>query len=493
MTGHLADEPAPLEALDSLSTPILEALRDTLARQGYDTSAIERAEAIAPRQFDGVRLPLVDHRLAEERSAWADLARLFAYRGVVPRSTVEAALGASLVEALAGAGILVDVVGELRARFVLMPFEDLYVLSDPLSAGREAVMGPGITTLQLASAMAVGPGDSVLDLGTGAGSLALLAARRGARTTGTDISERAIRIARFNARLNGLDVDWRVGDLYAPVEGRTFDRIVSQPPFVVSLEAHGSTFLHGGERGDELAMRVLAEAPEHLAPAGSAIVRVDAPVLPGEPVSQRVRALLGERPFHVLAFASPGPSLDLQAVGYAQVADPSLGERYAETVRAYRARLGTLGFASTSQALVLLEHAPSAPGHYALTLTPPSLRRVDAAAIADVRRAVSLIAGAPEGLARAKLVVPEGVVVIEERPLGTEHVRTTVRFSKGPSVDQEVSPTTVAMLECFASARTVHEAAQRFAELCDAEASKVEGQVTAFARDALVRGMLRVA
>lgn len=493
MTSPRQDEPASLDSLDALPPTVLGELRERLAREGYDTSAIERAEAIAPRQFDGVRLPLVDHRLAEEGSSSAALARLFAYRGVVARSTVVASLGDSLVGALVEAGVLVVEDDALRARFVLMPFEDLYLLSDSLSAGREAVMGPGITTLQLASAMDVRSGDSVLDLGTGAGSLALLAARRGARVAGTDISERAIRLARFNARLNALDVEWYVGDLFAPVAGRTFDRIVSQPPFVVSLETHGSTFLHGGERGDELAMRVLAEAPTHLAPSGTAIVRVDAPVLPGEPVSQRVRALLGDRPLHVLAFASPGPSLDLQAVGYAQVADPSLGARYAETVRAYRARLGTLGFASTSQALVLLEHAPEAPGHYSLTLTPPSLRRVDAEAIADVRRALSLIAGPPDALGTAKLVVPEGTAVVEERILGSERVRTTLRFSKGPSADQEVSPTTAALLESFSVPRTVHEASQRFSELCDVDAAKVEGQVTSFARDALVRGMLRLA
>ncbi|MFO0692585.1 MAG: methyltransferase [Polyangiales bacterium] len=493
MTGLRSDDPAPLDALDSLSGPILAELGRTLSREGYDTSAIERAEAIAPRQFDGVRLPLVDHRLAEEGASWATLARLFAYRGVVSRSAVEASLGEVLASALIGAGVLVTDGEAVRARFVLMPFEDLYVLSDSLSAGREAVMGPGITTLQLASAMDFASGDSVLDLGTGAGSLALLAARRGARVIGTDISERAIRLARFNARLNGLDVEWHVGDLFAPVAGRTFDRIVSQPPFVVSLATHGSTFLHGGERGDELAMRVLAEAPMHLAPSGTAIVRVDAPVLPGEPVSQRVRALLGERPFHVLAFASPGPSLDLQAVGYAQVADPSLGERYGEIVRAYRARLGTLGFASTSQALVLLEHAPDAPGHYALTLTPPSLRRIDSEAIADVRRALSRVAGPPDALVGAKLVVPEGTAVVEERLLGSDRVRTTIRFSKGPSADQEVSPTTAALLESFAVPRTVAEASRRFSELCDVDAEKVESQVQSFARDALVRGMLRLA
>jgi release factor glutamine methyltransferase len=71
----------------------------------------------------------------------------------------------------------------------------------------------------------------VLDVGCGAGTLALVAASRGARrAVGVDLSERAIELARFNARLNGVAAEFRAGDLLAPVRGEAFDLVVSQPP-----------------------------------------------------------------------------------------------------------------------------------------------------------------------------------------------------------------------------------------------------------------------
>src|SRR5947209_2987455 len=70
-------------------------------------------------------------------------------------------------------------------------------------------------------------GADVLDVFTGSGVLALSAARAGARSvTAVDVSRRAVATDRLNAALNGLRVDARRGDLFAPVGGRTFDRIV---------------------------------------------------------------------------------------------------------------------------------------------------------------------------------------------------------------------------------------------------------------------------
>ncbi|RLG62841.1 methyltransferase, partial [archaeon] len=59
----------------------------------------------------------------------------------------------------------------------------------------------------------------VLDLGTGSGILAILASKLGAKSVvATDVSERAIRIARRNAEINHVEIDFRAGDLFDPVE-----------------------------------------------------------------------------------------------------------------------------------------------------------------------------------------------------------------------------------------------------------------------------------
>ncbi|MBK3564843.1 HemK2/MTQ2 family protein methyltransferase [Streptomyces sp. MBT62] len=76
------------------------------------------------------------------------------------------------------------------------------------------------------------PRAEVLDVGTGTGAVALAAARLGARVTAIDISWRATLNTKINALLARLPVRVRRGDLLTPVAGRSFDLVLSNPPYV---------------------------------------------------------------------------------------------------------------------------------------------------------------------------------------------------------------------------------------------------------------------
>jgi len=76
-------------------------------------------------------------------------------------------------------------------------------------------------------------GARVLDLCTGSGVLAIAAAMDGAtEVTAVDISRRAVLAVRLNARLNGVSVEARRGDLFGPLGDRRFDLIMSNPPYL---------------------------------------------------------------------------------------------------------------------------------------------------------------------------------------------------------------------------------------------------------------------
>jgi ubiquinone/menaquinone biosynthesis C-methylase UbiE len=101
------------------------------------------------------------------------------------------------------------------------------------------------------------PGQRVVDLATGTGNAALLAARAGAEVTGLDAASRLIEVARQRAEAEGLDATFVVGNLeQLPFEDRSFD---------VALSVFGLIFA-------EDASRALDELVRVLRPSGRALV-----------------------------------------------------------------------------------------------------------------------------------------------------------------------------------------------------------------------------
>jgi len=121
------------------------------------------------------------------------------------------------------------------------------------------------------------PGDSVLDLCTGSGAVAIAAALAGAgRVTAVDLSRRAVAAARINARLNGTGLRAVRGSLFEPVGAERFDLIVANPPYVPAEEVEpprgAARGWDAGPDGRELLDPLLAEAPAHLTVGGAVLV-----------------------------------------------------------------------------------------------------------------------------------------------------------------------------------------------------------------------------
>jgi release factor glutamine methyltransferase len=121
-------------------------------------------------------------------------------------------------------------------------------------------------------------GRDVLDLGTGSGALAVAAARAGAATvTAVDLSLRSVAATWLNARLHGLAVTVRRGDLFAPVAGRRFGLVVANPPYVPAetdrLPRHRKARCwDAGPDGRALLDRICAGVADVLAPGGDVLL-----------------------------------------------------------------------------------------------------------------------------------------------------------------------------------------------------------------------------
>jgi SAM-dependent methyltransferase len=140
--------------------------------------------------------------------------------------------------------------------------------------------------------------DSALDLCTGSGVHALVAARHANRVIGTDISSRAIEFAKFNAWLNSIDnVEFRQGSLFGPVSGESFDLIVANPPYMPATDSSpGDNFYCGGKHGDFLWAQIVRGLKDHLRPEGSCYLIHMIALFDGQSAEGKIAELLG--PLH---------------------------------------------------------------------------------------------------------------------------------------------------------------------------------------------------
>jgi methylase of polypeptide subunit release factors len=140
----------------------------------------------------------------------------------------------------------------------------------PAAAKSDHVLGVTSSTRLVAALTPRRPVGLSLDVGCGSGVQAFLAARHSRRVVGVDVNPRALELARLNTELNGIDnVEWRLGDLFAPVGEERFDLVVSNPPFIVSP---GPELLYrdGGTGGDTFSRELVLGAARHLREGGFA-------------------------------------------------------------------------------------------------------------------------------------------------------------------------------------------------------------------------------
>lgn len=492
----------PIDRLLALDSAVVAALGARLRDAGYTSEVISAAESVPPGLLDPVRRPLVHDILLRQGTSGAHLALLFSYYEPVRLAELEQALGSDLLRVALDCGLIEpdpDDPERVRSRFHLIPAQGLYFLADTLVSGGESVMGPGQTTVPLLRFAAGLPGDSVLDIGCGAGSIALVAAGRGAAATGVDLNPRAIELSMFNARLNGLQAEFIPGDLTAPVRGRRFDLVLAQPPFVMQpREAESAIYLHGGIFGDELPFRLLGELPDVLTPGGTAILFFDTARREGPSFMQRVRNALGGAPVDIVVLFAEGMLPDVVAIGYASIEDPTLGRQFAQAAVRYRRHLAEQGVTGFHHALVVVR-APRTVGavaRYSIQLQIRSVSAVRPDWISDLFAALDLAALPDAEILGRAVEPPTDARWIEERTSPDSSIEPTcrIRFTPAsPMPELEVPATAFPLFEILGSSRSVAEAIERYAAECECPEDEVRPDVLRFVREGLARGALRPA
>ena len=178
-----------------------------------------------------------------------------------------------LMDSLVDGAIVGQVDGGFRGTVRFSDWDGFVIAHDrsnPLELREDSVSGINPTTRTLA-ALTVRPRVArALDVGTGCGVQALLAARHADEVVATDVNPRALWLTDINAVLNDVtNITCVEGSLFDPVEGEKFDVVVGNLPFVVSPDSD-YTFRDSGLPGDDVSRIAVEGAASVLNPGGYA-------------------------------------------------------------------------------------------------------------------------------------------------------------------------------------------------------------------------------
>ncbi len=273
----------------------IERLRDDLLAAGYTLDGL--SQRLGRAALDGLARNssvAADRALGGDEDPQAAAIRLWLLQQPTPAASLA---GWASLPGLRAAGLVTGDT-ELRAAVELKPHgsdrREGWICSDatPLDgmAGRpreDFVLGASPASTTLSQLVPPGRYRTALDLGTGCGIQALhLDADE---IVATDLNPRALELARISLGLSGVPADLRLGSLYEPVAGESFDLIAANPPYVMSPPGDARlVYREGNFAGDELVRQVVTGGAGHLADGGLLTVLGNWAVTSGQPWTERL-------------------------------------------------------------------------------------------------------------------------------------------------------------------------------------------------------------
>ena len=354
----------------------VHALRDALshiAHIGYsETRVRERLGLSDINDLQWRALPVYREEQLADRDALSLAIDLFLLQGVIPTVELDQLFDKADKQALVRAGLLmIDDKGLASASASLFPIGDRLVFSDhawpklphPGCAiiPRDQVMSVGSDSRWLARATVRRPVGATLDLCTGSGVHALLAASHSKKVIAVDINPRAASCTRFNSQASGADnIEVVVGDLFEPVYGESFDLITANPPFVPS-PVDSLMFRDGGNSGEDVQRRIIAGLPLHLTQGGIAQIVTELGERDDDPISDRLRSWLGGAPIDILILRLRTHSAASYAIGHAE-GDYDFGD-FLDSVHDWAENLKTHGYTRIVSVLLAFQWSDQACGY----------------------------------------------------------------------------------------------------------------------------------
>jgi len=472
----------------------LRRLRDFFDAQSYDTASLTeqlgQANPPAPRQaqqmFDESR----------EITTQNVLIRLFLLGSTIDEATVREFLPECIVTILADHGMLTIEAGMAEPRIVIIPVDDLLFVSDAfhilggphasefvLPASTHSANFLRLTTMR-------DPVDRVLDLGCGCGILALFAARHAEQVVATDVSDPAIRYTQINAGLNGFDnIECRLGSVFEPVAGDTFDLIVSNPPFVIGPGDHFE-YRDNQLQLDEFCRILVREAPQYMNDDGFLQLLCEWVEIANQPWRQRVETwvsglgcdawVLHSAPRAPASYVEQRTS-DISGEGVDTGAAVEEWIHYFDEHDVHAIHPGLLVLRKRTGNNWL--HFQNLPADVVVAAGGAVARQFAACDFLEACNDDESLLEANIGLAEALAAYQQG----EDDPKGPVIV---LKLTDGLSMDAEIDGPVAAFINLFNGDRTVGECISEFSNATSASAEQLAPDLLSIVRTFVLRGFL---
>ncbi|MFT4245736.1 MAG: methyltransferase [Micrococcaceae bacterium] len=224
-------------------------------------------------------------KVAYDTSTLGTLINFFLLHVTVSKADIDEILSHCRVKGLLNLGLATETDEKLISTFNLQLyasddignawfFSDLTQIQTKQSLPNEYVLGIDNASKTLAQSIIRKPVKTALDLGCGCAIQTLHLLQHAKHVTATDLSNRALKITKFNLALNNVDlakVTLKSGSLFEPVKDETFELIISNPPFVISpKKADNYTYRESSFTGDTLIQKLVNDISRHLTSSGIA-------------------------------------------------------------------------------------------------------------------------------------------------------------------------------------------------------------------------------
>ena len=476
------------------ATEQLRSLRRFLDTQGYDTDSLTAQLGQSKPPAEGQ----VEHMFDESRQITTQnvLIRLFLLGSTIDETTVREFVPDEIVAILSDNGMLAIDDGMAEPLVIIVPVDDLLFVSDAfhvLGGPRAAEFVLPASThsanfLRLTTPR--DPVDRVLDLGCGCGILTLFAARHAKHVVATDISEPAIHFTRINAGLNGFDnIECRLGSVFEPVAGETFDLIVSNPPFVIG-PSDQFEYRDNRLQLDEFCRILVREAPRHLNDDGHLQMLCEWVEIANEPWRRRVETwvtglgcdawILHSAPRAPSAYVEQRTS-DISGAGVDAGATAREWTHYFDKHDVHAVHPGMLVLRKRTGNNWL--HFQNLPADVVVEAGGAVARQI---AACDFLEACSN----DDSLLEASLGLADALAAYQQEEEGANGPVIVLRLTDGLSMDAEIDGPVAAFINLFNGERTVGECIAEFSKATSASAEQLAPDLLSIVRTFVLRGFL---